>query len=56
MYLKYRKQVEGELNQRYKSTLRNTMESQEANEVSYPLLWYFHRLPFDVNSARLLTR
>ncbi|GJN66196.1 hypothetical protein PLICBS_000212 [Purpureocillium lilacinum] len=35
MYLKYRKQIEGELNQRYKSTLRNTMESQEANEFSY---------------------
>jgi hypothetical protein len=32
-YRQYRKMVESELNQRYKTVLRNSAESQEANEV-----------------------
>ncbi|KAH8586249.1 hypothetical protein B0O99DRAFT_703109 [Bisporella sp. PMI_857] len=34
-YRKYRKTIEAELNQRYKAVLRNSAESQEANEFSY---------------------
>ncbi|KAJ6445154.1 hypothetical protein O9K51_03558 [Purpureocillium lavendulum] len=35
LYLEYRKLIEVELNQRYKTVLRNTQESQDANKFSY---------------------
>lgn len=36
-YRKYRKMIETELNQRYKTVLRDTAESQQANKVRLPL-------------------
>lgn len=35
-YRQYRKMVESELNQRYKTVLRDSQESHQANEVSIP--------------------